>query len=184
MTLQLYEAATNPEGPETGVIAGYMSEQEADLASLQGVSTLSLRGGSLERAQSWAQSWALRIVEEIVEDRMRGHVWPIPVRDLNRHGDFIGHKQGWAFDSLLGAMWLQMMWLMRGHARRCEWCGKLLDIDTERTLQNPGPLDGRRKPRNDRRFCPSRDGVENKCKADWNYHRGPGKSSKENRRRR
>lgn len=180
MALRLFEAATNPEGPDMDTIVGYMPDQQDGF----GEHLPSVRQ-SHGASPSHARSWALQVVEEIVEDRMRGHVWPLPVRDHNGHlYGYGGHKQGWAFDSLLGAMWLQMMWLMRGQPRRCEWCGKLLDVDSEQDEElQIGGAGMRRKPRNDRRFCPSRGGVKDKCKADWNYHVGGGKSSKEARRR-
>jgi hypothetical protein len=177
MTLGLYEAATNPRGPETEVIVGCMSDQEADLPSLRGVSTRSLHGDSPEHARSWA----LRVVEEIVEDRMRGRVWPIPVRELGGHlHGYAGHRQGWAFDSLLGAMWLQMMWLMLGQGRRCEWCGKLLDVDPNEDLRiAEGGKAGRRKPPSHQRFCRG-----TTCRQSWNYHQGDGDSSKAAKRKR
>jgi hypothetical protein len=179
MTLRLYEAATQPEGPDLEAIVAYMPNRESLGDDPRNVRKP--RGLSPEHARGWA----LSIVEEIVEDRLRGHVWPVPVKELGGRSDFVGHEQGWAFDSLLGAMWLQMMWLMLSRVRRCEWCGRLLDVDPEQGQgsQTARIADGRRKPRNDRRFCPSSGGVKNKCKADWNYHRGTGKSSKEARRR-
>jgi hypothetical protein len=179
MTLRLYEAATQPEGPDRDAIIPYMPDRES--LGDHRPEARKPRKLSPERARSWA----LGIVEEIVEDRLRGHVWPVPVKELGGRGDFVGHKQGWVFNSLLGAMWLQMMWLMLSRVRRCEWCGRLLDVDPEQEqgAQIARIADGRRKPRNDRRFCPSRGGVKDKCKADWNYHRGTGKSSKEARRR-
>ena len=73
------------------------------------------------------------------------------------------------------------MWLMLSRVWFGEWYGRLLNV--ERGLRAAHIFDGQRKPRNDRRFCPSRGGVKNKCKADWNYHRGSGTSSKEARRR-
>jgi len=180
MTLRLYEAATQPEGPDLDAIVAYMPNRES-LGDDPRNNVRKPRGLSPEHARGWA----LSIVEEIVEDRLRGHVWPVPVKELGGRSDFVGHEQGWAFDSLLGAMWLQMMWLMLSRVRRCEWCGRLLDMDPEQEQgwQTARIADGRRKPRNDRQFCPSRGGVKDKCKADWNYHRGTGKSSKEARRR-
>jgi hypothetical protein len=179
MTLRLYEAATQLEGPDQDAIAAYMPDRES-----LGDDPCNVRKPR-ELSPERARSWAVGIVEETVEDRLRGHVWPLPVEELGERGDFMEHKQGWAFDSLLGAMWLQMMWLMVSRVRRCEWCGRLLDIDSEQEQgsQIVRIADGRRKPRSDRRFCPSSGGVKNKCKADWNYHRGTGKSSKETRRR-
>jgi hypothetical protein len=93
--------------------------------------------------------------------KVRGRCWTIAVRDSTSHGE------GWAFDSLLGAMWLQMQWLMRGN-RRCEWHGKLLDLDPEQveqleTATQDAAGSGRRKPRSDRRFCP-----DTTCRQEWN----------------
>jgi hypothetical protein len=151
-----------------------MSDQREEWGNYPSVREL--YGKTSERARSWA----LAEVEEIVERKIRGRCWPIPVRDGT------SHKLGWAFDSLLGVMWLQMLWLMLGQPRRCEWCGKLLDVDPdqEQGLRVPenANTSGRRKPRRDRRFCPSRDGVKNKCKADWNYHASTRKSSKHARK--
>lgn len=177
MTLRLYEAATNPEGPDMETIVNYMTDEKEALADHL-PSERQLHGKSPEHACSWA----LDVVEEIVEDRLRGHVWPLPVRDRNdRLYGYAGHKQGWAFDSLLGAMWLQMMWLMRGHVRRCQWCGKLLDMGVEEGIEDSTTVGagGKRKPRSDRRFCDN----SGRCKAKWNYHRGTGASSKEARRK-
>ena len=152
MTLRLYEAASNPEGPDVDAIVGFMPDQ--------------LHGGSPEAARSWARS----LVEEIVERQVRGRCWPIPVQDGSSHGE------GWAFDSLLGTMWLQMQWLMRG-ARRCEWCGKLLDMDAKQAEQSKaGTADahvGRRKSPSHKRFC-----SDTTCRQKWNYRYGTGKSSK------
>jgi hypothetical protein len=54
---------------------------------------------------------------------------------------------GWNFESLLGAMYLQMYWLMASGSEiaRCEYCGLLL------SLARPNP-EGRKR-RSDRRFC-------------------------------
>jgi hypothetical protein len=125
-----------------------------------------------------ARDWAMKSVEKTVERQIRGHCWPIPVRDQS------SHEQGWAFDSLLGAMWLQMLWLMLG-ARRCQWCGRLVDIapETRQLEARISDPDAPPKPRSDRRFCRSRDGVKDKCKADYNYHRGSGTSNKHARKR-
>jgi hypothetical protein len=176
LMLRLFEAATNPEGPDVDTIVGYMPEDGEEWISLPG--TRELHG----KTPQTARSWALTVVEEIVERKVRGRCWPLPVRDGSLH------REGWAFDSLLGAMWLQMMWLMLGQPRRCEWCGALLDVDPEQAEQMElddadARIGERRKPRSDRRFCPSRDGIKDKCKADFNYHRGAGTSSREARKK-
>lgn len=137
------------------------------------------------RSPETAREWALRVVNEVVEDKVRGRVWPIPVTDRNVSGYYSGHKQGWAFESLLGAMWLQMSWLMIGQARRCAWCGRLLEIDPEQeqilmtNAEKSSAFGGPRKRRNDRRFCDNK----GRCRAKWHYHYGQGKSSKQHRGR-
>ncbi len=185
-TLRLYEAATKPEGPDIEVLEIYMPDNaDMNLPSMKDL---------YSREPKKARDWALRVVCEIVEDKMRGRVWPIPVRD----GRGIGHSRGWAFDSLLGAMWLQMSWLMSTQAKRCEWCGKLLNIELEWAMNLPRASQSGhanrsvkqlakdaedlkyqypRKPRNDKRVCDA------DCRQAWNYHHGTGASSKEARKK-
>ncbi|MGI8541484.1 MAG: hypothetical protein ACR2N0_17205 [Rubrobacteraceae bacterium] len=166
MALRLFEAATNPEASGMAAIVGYMPDSEI----------MGRHGKTPENASKWA----LDVVEEIVEDRIRGRVWTIPARDHDAQGGYIGHKQGWAFDSLLGAMWLQMMWLMLA-ARRCGWCGALLDMDSEQAPDSTADaLPGdKRKSRSDKRFCDN----NGHCRGLWNYHRGTGESSKAARKK-
>ena len=58
---------------------------------------------------------------------------------------------------MLGAMWLQMMFLMHAD-RRCWWC--------------EGPLDPGMPSH--ARFCKN----NGRCRANWNYNKGSGRSSK------
>lgn len=53
----------------------------------------------------------------------------------------------WVFRNLLGAMYLQMFWLMAAgdHVARCEYCGQ--------TISHASPHPEGRKRRSDRRFC-------------------------------
>jgi hypothetical protein len=100
--------------------------------------------------------WALTVVADAVNRKIENHCYPL------MQGDAPGsYEPGWEFKSLLGAMWLQMMSLMH-EDRRCWWCGKPLD---------PGM-------RSHAKYC-NNDG---RCKAEWNYHKGTGASSKEKRR--
>jgi hypothetical protein len=94
-----------------------------------------------------------------VNRKIENHCYPI------LQGDAPGsYEPGWVFKSLLGAMWLQMMFLMR-EDRRCRWCGKPL---------NPGM-------RSHAKYCQDNN---DHCKYMWNYHRGAGTSNKEVRRQR
>jgi len=56
-------------------------------------------------------------------------------------------KVTWSFDNLLGAMYLQMWWVVisSGDLSRCERCSRLISL----TRPNPGA----RKRRSDKRFC-------------------------------
>ena len=100
--------------------------------------------------------WALTVVGDAVNRKIENHCYPL------MQGDAPGsYEPGWEFKSLLGAMWLQMMFLMQ-EDRRCWCCGKPLD---------PG------MPRH-ARFCKNK----GKCRSNWNYNKGSGKSSKRARR--
>jgi hypothetical protein len=176
MVLRLYDAATRPTGPQTDTIVGLMPDRKEGLGDGHyWPSVRDIHGKTPETARNWA----LDLVEEVVEDEIRGRCWPIPVR----RGDG-SHGQGWAFDSLLGAMWVQMMWLMLGQSRRCDWCGRVLDVDPEQDLRttanvNDGGKIGRRKPPDHKRFCADTGG---RCRSNWNYNYGDGKSSKKARK--
>lgn len=107
--------------------------------------------------------WALGIVEEAVMLKVERDCYPtldFVNEDLTGEGWPISYKQGWGIKSLLGAMWLQMMWLMIGEDNTCEWCGRLFE-----------------KTRADKRFCNA------DCRQNWNYHKGRGKSSKQGKKR-
>ena len=100
--------------------------------------------------------WALTVVGDAVNRKIENHRYPI-IR-----GDAPGsYEPGWAFKSLLGAMWLQMTFLMR-EDRRCWWW--------------KGPLDPGR--RSHAKYCDN----NGHCRWSWNYNEGTGKSSKNTRR--
>lgn len=107
--------------------------------------------------------WALGLVEEAVMLKVEKNCYPtleFANEDLQGEAWPVSYKQGWGAKSLLGALWLQMMWLMVAEDNICKSCGK------------PFP-----KTRANRRYC------DDDCKADWNYHKGTGKSSKSARKK-
>jgi hypothetical protein len=108
------------------------------------------------RDRELTRRWALTVVSDAVNRKIENHCYPII--QGNAPGSY---EPGWVFRSLLGAMWLQMMFLMHKD-RRCWWCGKPLD---------PG------MPRH-ARFCKN----NGRCRSNWNYNQGGGKSSKHARR--
>jgi hypothetical protein len=93
--------------------------------------------------------WALGIVDDAVNRKIESYCYPII------QGTPSSYEQVWGFKSLLGAMWLQMMFLMRAD-RRCWWCNAALD---------PGR-------RSHARYC------NDDCRSAWNYNKGEAKSSK------
>lgn len=108
--------------------------------------------------EEWkVRSWAVGIVNDYVMKRVETDCYP------TLYGSPGKYAQGWGFKSLLGAMWLQMMWLMVAEDNTCRWCGEPFD-----------PADGGRK----RRFCPG-----TTCRQSWNYHHGTGASSKAAKKR-
>ncbi len=64
----------------------------------------------------------------------------------------------WGFENLLGAMYLQMYWLMGSgvNTTRCEWCGRLISLES--------PYPGAKQRPSHKRFC------DKYCRQKWNYH--------------
>lgn len=100
----------------------------------------------------FVRSWAVGLVNEAVMQKVETTCYPAIF------GSPSEYAQGWGFKSLLGAMWLQMMWLMVAEDNTCDWCGEPFEL-----------VSGGRR----RRFCRG-----TTCRQDWNYHAGVGKSSK------
>ena len=75
---------------------------------------------------------------------------------------------GWAFDSLLGAMYLQMAWLLIAKEEvHCKQCGRVINYDQpEIPWEQILAQKGRRKPyktRSDKEFC------SKSCANRWYY---------------
>ena len=123
---------------------------------------------------------ALAYIDETIHMRVSGDCHP----RLYRQKDGTAQR-GWGFKSLLGAMWLQMMWLRSAPADevdRCPWCRKTIAFERqpEQPEIDPGMKKNARKKyktRVDKTYC------DDRCKANWNYHFGEGKSSKHARKR-
>jgi hypothetical protein len=64
----------------------------------------------------------------------------------------------WGFENLLGAMYLQMYWLMSsGDAVRCKYCKRIISLNR--------PLPEARKPPKHKKFC------NNACRQSHYYHK-------------
>jgi hypothetical protein len=167
LRLRLYEALLDDD---LDTIVGFMSTRERGEPEITGLSRIEkeIHGSTPEHARAWA--WA--IIEQTIQRHVDGTCYPTLQEQASLY------QQGWGFKSLLGAMWLQMLWLVADEVRRCDWCRRVIALENELETASSGRPSGRRKTRSNRRFCPSRGGIKDKCKADWNYHSGTGKSSK------
>ena len=89
---------------------------------------------------------AVYAAEEVVHTYCRQQVMLSIDRDIRPSISYEADVY-WTFDNLLGAMYLQMYWLMvsGGDITRCEHCGRII------SLARPHP-EGRKR-RRDRRFC-------------------------------
>lgn len=157
--LRLYEAATSLSGPDVEKIRQY--EEWFSTQAIQREhghrmdSPLDLKGAALD--------WVAGTVRRIVADEC----YP----ELYQEGEEF--RQGFGFKSLLGAMYLQMMWLMTatGGVRRCKApkCDRVITFEQpeESSEQRVERLtQGRRKKyrtRADKEFCSQR------CKVRWHY---------------
>jgi hypothetical protein len=171
--LRLYEAVINPNGMNLDTMRSFMSPYEQGELSFPGASwnERDIYGRDPEQARRWA--W--HVIEGAVQRKVENECYP------TLQGAPGSYRQGWGFKSLLGAMWLQMMWLMLDKPRQCLWCGKIIDVDEfEQEDDIYWQLgDERRRTRSDKKFCDN----NGRCRAKWNYHRGSGKSSKQARKR-
>ncbi|MBA3792667.1 MAG: hypothetical protein H0X19_00830 [Rubrobacter sp.] len=87
-------------------------------------------------------------------------------------------SSGYGFFNLLGAMYLQMYWLVAAgekHVARCRHCGKLVGL-TVRASGSEGE-GKRRKPRQDKRFC------NNACRQRYHYQNNTKPKREEKRSR-
>jgi hypothetical protein len=208
LVLRLYEAATAPEGPDHEYLRKHIRVPE--IALLQSSFTATEIRDEKDHAGEEAarahqimlskptrdvieqtlmdqvpperlKKTALDYVAETVHLRVTGECYPRLYRQ--RDDTF---RRGWGFKSLLGAMWLQMMWLMSASEEdihRCPWCRKTVTFEPspEQPEHDPGLKKNARKQyatRVDKVFC-----GDPRCKAKWNYHFGDGKSSKHARKR-
>ena len=123
------------------------------------------------------REWALQEVARIVSGYVESGCHPQLYRQVNKEtGRTVGFEAGWGFHSLIGAMYLRMMWLMTdvGAAPRCNrpGCNKIIRIGeykpgdaeyvSEKVKQGGRPP--RYKTRKDKEFC-SRNRKEK-----WRYH--------------
>jgi len=155
--LRLYNAAIARDTEAITSLMGEESDEDLGYPSIR---------DSYGRSQDSARAWALSVVQETVNRKVAGRCHP------TLHGGPGSYEQGWAFNSLLGAMWLQMLFRLTGQTQVCLWCGTVLAFGEETQEGHSSS----RKPRSDRAFC------NELCRSKWNYHEGQGKSNKHARK--
>lgn len=147
-TLRLYEAATTPEGPDTDFLKRGMPED---------------RWGYYAQNPTEARDWALKRVAEVVKLSLEEYCYP--TFHIQEDGQLV---LAWGFRNLLGAMWIQMMWLLTstGKTRRCArpGCPRIITFESGEPPVEPGLKKnprGKYKTRSDKKFCTPRCRVKN-----------------------
>jgi hypothetical protein len=154
VALRLYEDATNSYGTDPKTIASLIHDEPIVLMG-------ALRA-NLETSEA-ARNTALFLTEDLVANVLRSHAYP----ELRSTPE--GFVSAWGFHSLLGAMFLQMMWLITGATsgvKRCAGpgCPRVIDLAAPR-LESEGRMLSaekdsrgmeyapRRKQRRDTKYC-------------------------------
>ncbi len=146
-TLRLFEAATVKDGPETETILELLPDEHRDQADDLTADTAGL-----------VALWAVGdTIQHKVLEGCYPHLIPRDNPQLTGRSPLV---REWAFNSLLGAMWLQFMWLTTAESvRHCAGpaCNRVIDFERP---------DGGRKRRKDAKFC------SNRCRFNHHYHKG------------
>ena len=140
--LTLYEAALNRDAQAVKDLLIEHSKEPINLWPLEVSEERPL--DHYENEIQFAMYGAILIVDWVVEDYCRR--WLIVEGD-QRWPDPTNVKPIYAFFNLLGAMYLQMYWLIAsgGNVVRCEHCSRI--------ISHARPHPAGRKSRRDKRFC-------------------------------
>jgi len=144
--LRLYEAATAGE-LDTDLIASYIDLRQKTIFT-----------GTPARTREWA----LNIVATETQKKVAGNAYPA------LYGEIGKFEAGWSFTNLLGAMWLQMFWLLTASEtlQRCKHCDKIITYEQpDQLMQGTKPNDRSAgyRTRRDKKFC------DKKCRNRYTY---------------
>jgi hypothetical protein len=145
--LRLYEAATAEE-LDMELIASYIGDPRHEL-----LYTLT---------PAMTREWALSTVADKTQRKVAGNVYPV------LYGEVGKLVRGWSFTNLLGAMWLQMFWLLTAaeEPQRCKNCDKIITYEQpDQPMQGtkPNNRSGGYRTRKDKMFC------NKKCRNRYTY---------------
>jgi hypothetical protein len=151
-TLRLYEAATNPNGVDVDVIASFVPERRRGFFT-----------STPEIAAAWAKDRAIASVNRVLGPHSCLQIY---VRSADDRA-----IDAYDFRDLLGAMYLQAMWLLiAGNLGRCRnpECRRVLAFEQPERKPDPSITNDRGmgyKTRSDREYCDN----DNKC-ANRHYY--------------
>ncbi len=144
--LRLYETATSPGHLDVEALEELLPQPRA----------IQMWGQELKRKRR--TSWQLRDLA-MAEVRETVHKWIIPHCYLQASPQGRSYVQGYGFRSLIGAMYLQMFWLLTepDRAVRCRapQCNKIIALERSEEDYGSSKPDAkdRRKPRSDKQHC-------------------------------
>lgn len=161
--LELYEAATARVEDRPNLGDAERRRVDAISKSLEGY-------GASGRTLAEKQEWAYVVAGDIVGEHVSAECYPRLYRTVEKGKDgkalswheqtTVSFEQGWGFDSLLGAMYLQMMlYMLRGgQGTRCKRpdCYRLVTFISPQPAGDPGFKKGARskyRTRKDKVFC-------------------------------
>ncbi len=153
--LRLYEAATDSDGPDVEGLTRYEEWISTQAVLREHGHRMDSSAGLRDAALGWVAGTVRRTVAE--------DCYP----ELYQEGDTF--RSGYGFKSLLGAMYLQMMWLMiaTGEIRRCQGpgCNKIITFEQpDQPVEDSGlkkNARGKYRTRKDKRFCSDNCRVKN-----------------------
>lgn len=143
-SLRLYEAATGEGGPDRVMVEeavvheplwAYQLKQQPDA-----------------EVEEWALGKVLQTVQRRLYDESHSQLYRYDT------GEVVG---GLGFQSLLGAIWMQMSWLLMSDTavKRCKVhdCRKVISFESGESPPSDGPssMHEKRKMRSDIKFCPN-----------------------------
>jgi hypothetical protein len=129
-----------------------------------------------ERKPGHERAWIFGVLGRMVQMRLSEHCYP-QFNTYTRGGHPTGrYALTYGFRGLLGAIWIQMAWLLESEGRRVRFC-KLPDCRRVVSFEPGEDPDadpdaegrGKRKTRKDRMFCKGRG-----CKQKYDYRRRQG----------
>jgi hypothetical protein len=178
--LSLYEAAVNKDADALMQLLGDLEVKHCIERALHAAVAQTTGGGrkaAVDQDQILTEilvDKALMKVWHVVQDKLSNFTYPTINHELpstsalphfHKGEPLAPHRLGasWGFRNLIGAMYLQLYWLITSRAgiKRCKHCGRII------SLAPPTSSEGKkgRKPRSDKEYC------DKWCQQNYDYHK-------------